>query len=302
MLFWNKFRKDKLATVCMMIILMIITMGILAPLLAPNDPIKINSSYRLQGASWQFPFGTDHLGRCILSRLIYGIRPSVIWVIAAMLATVGIGIVLGLISGYCRGKVDEVIMRICDIMLSFPSEVIILAILGVFGVGLRNILIASIVTKWAWYTRVIRSAVLQFTEQNYVYFAKTSGASTFHILRRHILPLTLSEIIVIASNNISSSILMIAGLSFLGFGVQAPSPEWGMMLNEAQNVMLSHPEQMLAPGLGIVTISVAFSFMGDSLRDAFDPQHQSIALKKPKRKWHYGFARSKKLKSMGHSQ
>lgn len=301
MILFSKFLKDKTAVVCMTIIFAVIIIGIFAPVFAPNNPIKINSSQMLKGCSLIFPLGTDHLGRCILSRLIYGIRPSVLWVICAMFVTVTIGTVLGLISGYCKGKVDEIIMRIGDIMLSFPSEVITLAIIGIFGVGLRNILLASILTKWSWYTRVIRSAVLKFSEQNYIYFAKASGASTVHIIYRHILPVTFSEIIVIASNNVPAFILMIAGLSFLGFGVQAPFPEWGMMLNEAQNVLLSFPQQMIAPGMAIVTVSVAFSFLGDSLRDVLDPQHQNLNLKKPKRVWENDYIRSKKLKSMGHS-
>lgn len=226
------------------------------------------------------PLGNDQLGRCVLSRLIYAIRPSVLYVLFALLITVMIGAVLGMISGYHKGRVDNVIMRLCDVMLSFPGEVITLAIIGVFGVGLQNILLASILTKWAWFTRVIRTSVMQFTEQNYVRFAKAAGCSPFHVLTRHILPMTFSEIAVIFSSSVCSMILQISGFSFLGLGIQAPAPEWGMMLNEAKDVMLSYPALMLPPGIAVMLVSASFGFLGDSLRDAMDPKHEPAAAKR----------------------
>ena len=267
---------------CIVFLSSVVLAGIFAPFFAPNDPVAVDTSLRFAGPSFQYLLGNDQLGRCVLSRLIYAIRPSVLWVLFALLITVMIGTVLGLISGYHKGKADNAIMRLCDVMLSFPSEVITLAIIGVFGAGLQNILLACILTKWAWFTRVIRTAVMQFTEQNYVQFAKVAGCSTFHILTRHILPMTFSEIAVIFSSSVCSLILQISGFSFLGLGMQAPTPEWGMMLNEAKDVMLSYPALMLPPGIAVMLVSASFGFIGDSLRDAMDPKHEPAVTKRKK--------------------
>lgn len=277
---WSKIKKDRIAVSCLAIIFMIIIVGIFANLFAPNDPLQINATLKFDGPSWEYPLGNDQLGRCILSRLIFGVRTSVLFVLVAMFATISIGTILGIIAGYFKGKVDEVIMRVCDIVLSFPSEVMTLAIVGMFGTGLKNILLACILMKWAWFARVFRSAVMKYTDKNYVMFSKASGCKTGHILRKHILPAIFPEIAVMASNNISSQILMVSGLSFLGLGVQAPTPEWGMMLSEAKDAMLIHPYQMLPSGIAIMVMAVSFSFLGDSIRDAMDVKHEGHALKK----------------------
>ncbi|AKB77709.1 Nickel transport system permease protein NikC [Methanosarcina horonobensis HB-1 = JCM 15518] len=277
---WEKLKQDRLAMCCLVFLSSVVLVGIFAPFFAPNDPLAVDTSLRFAGPSFRYPLGNDQLGRCVLSRLIYAIRPSVLYVLFALLITVMIGAVLGMISGYHKGRVDNVIMRLCDVMLSFPGEVITLAIIGVFGVGLQNILLASILTKWAWFTRVIRTSVMQFTEQNYVRFAKAAGCSPFHVLTRHILPMTFSEIAVIFSSSVCSMILQISGFSFLGLGIQAPAPEWGMMLNEAKDVMLSYPALMLPPGIAVMLVSASFGFLGDSLRDAMDPKHEPAAAKR----------------------
>ncbi|HII91183.1 MAG TPA: ABC transporter permease subunit [Methanosarcina sp.] len=279
---WKKLKQDRLAMCCLVFLSSVVLVGIFAPFFAPNNPVAVDTSLRFAGPSFQYPLGNDQLGRCVLSRLIYAIRPSVLLVLFALSITVMIGTVLGLISGYYKGRVDNVIMRLCDVMLSFPSEVITLAIIGIFGVGLQNILLACILTKWAWFTRVIRTAVMQFSEQNYVQFAKAAGCSTFHVLTHHILPMTLSEIAVIFSSSVCSLILQISGFSFLGLGMQAPTPEWGMMLNEAKDVMLSYPTLMLPPGIAVMLVSASFGFLGDSLRDAMDPKHEPAVTKRKK--------------------
>lgn len=276
----KKLKADKLAVSSVMIILVIIIVGIFANVFAPNDPLAVNAVLKFDGPSWQYPLGNDQLGRCILSRLIYGVRSSVLFIMLAMFITMTIGTVLGIIAGYFRGKIDEVIMRICDIVLSFPSEVMTLAILGMFGTGLKNILLACIIMKWAWFTRVFRSAVMKYTDKNYILFARASGCKTSHIFLKHIFPAVFPEIAVIASNDISSLILMVSGLSFLGLGVQPPTPEWGMMLNEAKNTMLSHPYQMMPPGIAIMLVAVSFAFLGDFIRDAMDAKHESYTFRK----------------------
>lgn len=244
--------------------------GIFAPWIAPHSPIDVNVKEKLAGMSISYPLGTDQLGRCIFSRLLYGIRTTVFIAFITMAVTVLAGTLIGGIAGLFRGKIDEIIMRICDIFMSFPSEVMILAIIGMMGPGMTNIVVASIIAKWAWYTRMIRSIVIKYMDKNYIQFARVSGFSRWHIFKKHIVPNSIGEISVLATLDIGSVILMISGLSFLGLGVQAPTPEWGMMLNEAKDVMVIHPELMLPPGIAILAVVAAFNFLGDSLQDAFN--------------------------------
>ena len=275
MKFWSRLKKDKLGMLSLLIILIVMIAGILAPVIAPNDPTLVDVKIKLMGMSMKYPFGTDQLGRCVFSRILYGIRTTVFLSLATMAITIAIGTLLGVIAGFFRGFVDEVIMRICDIMLSFPSEVMILAIVGIMGIGITNIIIANIIAKWAWYTRMIRGIVIQYTDKNYIRFAKVSGCSTFHIIKKHLIPGAMGEIGVLASLDTGWVILNISALSFLGLGVQAPTAEWGMMLSEAKNVMTIYPQQMLPAGFAILLIVAAFNFLGDSLQAALNPK-QSI--------------------------
>ncbi len=271
----NKYRffKNKGAVISLLFLLLVAVLGIFAPLAAPHDPLETDTLLRFAPPSLSYPLGNDQLGRCVLSRLIYGIRPSFLLVIAAMAATILIGAVLGILAGYFGGTVDAVIMRLCDICMSFPSEVMTLAVVGLLGVGLGNILLAYILFKWAWYARMIRTAVRQYLGSNYVLFAKAEGFSQFHIIRKHILPSVLSEIILISSSTVSSMILLISGFSFLGLGIQAPTPEWGTMLSEAKEVMTAHPYFTLPPGIAVMLVSVMSAVFSDCMRDVLDPQH-----------------------------
>lgn len=265
---WN----DKLAVMSIFVIGVVILVGILAPFIAPHEPNEVNMSLRYESPSWEYLLGNDHLGRCILSRIIYGIRPSVLAVLAALIISVLVGTILGFLAGYFRGYVDAIIMRICDVMLSFPGYVMALAIVGILGVGLENILIAFVLIKWAWFARVIRTSVMQYAELDYVKFSKAVGITDFKIIYKHIISVTFSDIVVLSSSSIGSMILQISGFSFLGLGIQAPNAEWGMMLNEAREVMFTRPELMLAPGLAIIIVVVAFNFLSDSLQIALDPR------------------------------
>jgi nickel transport system permease protein len=269
---WKNLSQDKLAMTSLLIIVVTVIVGIFAPLFAPSDPNEVNMSLRYASPSFEYLLGNDHLGRCILSRIIYGIRPSVLWVVVVLFISVLIGAILGFLAGYFRGKVDAVIMRLCDTMLSFPGYVMALAIVGVLGVGLENILIAFALIKWAWFARVIRTSVMQYAELDYVKFSKAIGTSHIKIIYKHIIPVTFSDIAVISSTSIGSMILQISGFSFLGLGIQAPNAEWGMMLNEAREVMFTRPELMLAPGLAIIIVVSACNFLSDSLQVAVDPK------------------------------
>ncbi|WP_433746763.1 staphylopine uptake ABC transporter permease subunit CntC [Paenibacillus amylolyticus] len=286
--------KDKLAITSLAIIVFTIVAGIFAPLFAPHDPEAVNMKLRYASSSWTYLLGNDHLGRCVLSRLIYGIRPSVLWVLVALILSVLVGAVVGFIAGYFKGKTDALIMRICDIMLSFPGYVMTLAVVGILGSGLENILIAFVFMKWAWFARVIRTSVMQFSEMDYVKYAKASGTPNLRIITKHIVPVTFADIAVISSGSMCSMMLQISGLSFLGLGIQAPHAEWGMMLNEAREVMFSRPELMLAPGLAIVIVVSAFNFLSDALQVALDPKlmtYQGKVRKKEVGKTVYEYSR-----------
>ncbi|SCB98218.1 nickel/cobalt ABC transporter permease [Gilliamella intestini] len=267
--------KNKIALCCLTIIGVIIVLGILAPYIAPFDPNKVRIVRKYAAISAQHWFGCDHLGRDIFSRLLYGIRSTLFLSILTMAITIVIGTIIGLISGYNRGKLDECIMRLCDIMLSFPSQVMILAIVGVLGVGIENVIIANIVVKWAWYSRMIRSSVIKYSRKNYILFSRTIGAPHFFIIRRHLLPNIMSELVVLATLDTGWVILNISALSFIGLGVQAPTAEWGLMLSEAKNVMIQHPMQMVFPGMAILIVVAAFNMLGDCLRDILDPKEKT---------------------------
>lgn len=264
--------KDKVAAPSLSIVTAVLLAGIFAPLIAPHAPNEANMALRFAGPSWEYWLGNDHLGRCVLSRLIYGIRPSVLWILAALAASAAIGAMLGFAAGYFKGKTDAMVMRLCDAMLSFPGYVMALAIVGMLGAGLENILLAFVCMKWAWFARVIRTAVMQYADADYVKFARALGAGHVWIMVRHIAPVSLPDIAVIASSAFGSMILQISGLSFLGLGIQAPHAEWGMMLNEARAVMFTRPELMLVPGLAIMGIVAAVNFLSDALQTALDPK------------------------------
>ncbi|RDU23816.1 nickel/cobalt ABC transporter permease [Anaerosacchariphilus polymeriproducens] len=269
---WKRLWKNKMAVLMLGIILGVIIAGIFAPVVAPHDPYKTDILNKFAGFSMSYPLGTDHLGRCILSRMIYGIRPTLFLSILTMTGTIFLGMIMGLLAGYFRGFVDEVIMRIVDVMLSFPSQIMVFAIVALLGVDIRNVILANVFIKWAWYARMIRTNVMKYRDKNYILYSKCIGNRERYILFRHLLPSISSELAVLATLDMGWAILNISTLSFLKLGVQPPTPEWGAMLNEAKNVMTTNPVQMIAPGLAIVILVAAFHFLGDALRDALDPK------------------------------
>lgn len=271
----KKLINNKTALICLIIITTMIILGILAPYIAPFDPNKVRIVRKYAAISSEHWLGCDHLGRDIFSRLLYGIRSTLFLSLLTMIITIIVGSVIGLISGYRRGKLDECIMRLCDIMLSFPSQVMILAIVGVLGVGIENVIIANIVVKWAWYSRMIRSSVIKYSRKNYILFSRAIGAPHSFIICRHLLPNIMSELVVLATLDTGWVILNISALSFIGLGVQAPTAEWGLMLSEAKNVMTQHPMQMVFPGIAILIVVAAFNMLGDCLRDILDPKEKT---------------------------
>lgn len=281
-LFLQHLYKDKIAQLCLLVIVAILIAGLFAPWIAPHDPTLTAIRLKFQSMSLNYPLGTDNLGRCIFSRLLFGIRTTVFYALLAMIITLIIGWLLGVIAGFFDGKTDAVIMRLCDVVLSFPAEIMILALVGIMGPGIGNILIAVILVKWAWYARMVRGIVRQYSHQNYIAYSRVIGAPSSHILRRHLLPVTIAETGVLASADIGGIILLISALSFLGLGVQPPTPEWGNMLSEAKNVMILHPLQMLPAGIAITLVVIVFNFWGDFLRDVFDADNRQSGEKRKK--------------------
>lgn len=268
----KRFYQNRTAVFTTFAVLLIALIGIFAPVIAPNDPYETNIINKFASYSVQYPLGTDQLGRCVLSRMIFGIRPTLGLAALTMAGTIGIGAVLGIIAGYFRGIAEVIIMRIVDVMLSFPSQIMVFAVVALLGVSVQNVIIANVFIKWAWYARMIRTGVMQYRDKNFVQFSRCVGMPERFILFRHLLPSITSDLAVLASLDIGWAIINISTLSFLGLGVQAPTPEWGAMLNEAKEVLTRNPTQMLAPGIAIVALVCCFNLLGDAMRDVLDPK------------------------------
>lgn len=268
----KRFFQNRTAVFTTFAVLLIALIGIFTPVIAPNDPYETNIINKFASYSVQYPLGTDQLGRCVLSRMIFGIRPTLGLAALTMAGTIGIGAVLGIIAGYFRGIAEEIIMRIVDVMLSFPSQIMVFAVVALLGISVQNVIIANVFIKWAWYARMIRTGVMQYRDKNFVQFSRCVGMPERFILFRHLLPSITSDLAVLASLDIGWAIINISTLSFLGLGVQAPTPEWGAMLNEAKEVLTSNPTQMLAPGIAIVALVCCFNLLGDAMRDVLDPK------------------------------
>ena len=263
---------NRTAMITLGIVLLTGLAGIFAPVLAPNDPYRTDILNKFAGFTAQYPLGTDNLGRCILSRMIYGIRPTLGLALLTMFGTIGLGALMGLLAGYFRGAVEEIIMRTVDVMLSFPSQIMVFAVVALLGINVQNVILANVFIKWAWYARMIRTGVMQYRDRNFVRFSRCIGTPERFILGRHLVPSIASDLAVLACLDVGGAIVNISTLSCLGLGVQAPTPEWGAMLNEAKNVLTSNPTQMIVPGAAIVVLVSAFNLMGDALRDVLDPK------------------------------
>ena len=272
----QRFLHNRTAMFTVVIVLLTALVGIFAPFIAPNDPYETDILNKFAGFSAEYPLGTDNLGRCILSRMIYGIRPTLGLAVLTMLGTTELGALMGLLAGNFRGIPEEIIMRTVDVMLSFPSQIMVFAVVALLGINVQNVILANVFIKWAWYARMIRTGVMQHRDRNFVQFSRCVGTPERFILFRHLVPSIAADLAVLASLDVGWAIINISTLSFLGLGVQAPTPEWGAMLNEAKNVLTSNPTQMIVPGVAIVILVSAFNLMGDALRDVLDPKEVNV--------------------------
>jgi peptide/nickel transport system permease protein len=254
------------------IFLLIIIVAIIAPLLAPFDPIKLNVVDSLQGPSGRHWLGTDQFGRDILSRIIYGSRISVAMGLVAVTISVVGGSVLGLISGYFRGVTDMLVSRLVDVMLGFPGILLALVVIAVLGTNLSSAMIAVGVSGMPIFIRVVRGSTLSAREYQYVEAARVVGCGNFRILFRHVMPNVAAPIIVLATLGIPSAIIAGAALSFLGLGIKPPTADWGEMLSNGRSFMSSAWWLSTFPGLALMIMVMAINLFGDGLRDALDPR------------------------------
>ncbi len=269
----NFFVKNKTFTIFAILAILLILMAIFAPLVTGGiDPTKGSLADAIKAPSAEHIFGTDKMGRDIFARVVYGARVSLVAAFGVVALSFVIGTVLGIISGYFRGIVDAVIMRIADMMVSFPGLVLAMAVAGILGASIGNAIIAVSVVTWPKYARLARSLVLKIRDRDYVAAAVVTGSKTPYILMRYMLPNALPTLIITAATDIGSLMLELAGLSFLGFGATPPTPEWGLMLSEGRAYMQSAPWLMVFPGLAIFITVVIFNMLGDSLRDILDPR------------------------------
>ncbi len=268
----NQLLRNPLMLFGLMVMLLLVVFALLAPFLAPGDPTQMRLGQRLRPPSWDFPFGTDDLGRDILSRVIWGSRVSLqIGMIVVGIAG-SIGFVLGATAGYGRGFFDHTVMRVVDVVLAFPPLILAMAIASFLGPDLNNTMIAIAVVHIPKYTRLARSEALALRETAFVLAARASGASAARIILRHIAPNSLSSMLVVATLDFGLVILTAASLGFLGLGAQPPTPEWGLMVADGRKYLLNAPWFASFPGLTIMAVVIAANVFGDGLRDLLDPR------------------------------
>lgn len=269
---WKRFRRHGPAMVGLAILLAFVVLAVAAPLLTPYDPEKQQLANALIPPSSAHPLGTDHLGRDIAARILYGTRLSMLIGVLAVSIGLVVGVPLGAISGYYGGWADMIIQRLADILLSFPSILLALALVAALGVGLQNVIISVGIGTIPSFIRLVRGSVLVIREQTYVEAARAIGVSDWNIIRKHILVNAMAPVIVQATLSLGTTILVAAGLGFLGLGVQPPTPEWGAMLGEGRQYIFSAPYMATFPGLAIFLAVLGFNLLGDGLRDALDPR------------------------------
>lgn len=264
--------RDRLTALSLIFLLALGLLALMAPLAARADPVAIDPANKYRPPSADFPLGADNLGRSIWARLVYGARITLSMAGLAMAAILAIGVSVGVLAGLSGGWVDDLLMRVVDILLAFPTLILALAIAGMLGPGLGNVLIALVAVGWVNYARVARGLVLSVKEKDYVEAARALGISPGWLALRHVLPNIISPVVVLASLDMGNLLLSISAFSFLGLGAQAPTPEWGRMLDDARPFIQTQPQLMIYPGLAVFLTVLAFNLVGDGLRDALDPR------------------------------
>ncbi|MBM7868733.1 peptide/nickel transport system permease protein/nickel transport system permease protein [Clostridium pascui] len=267
-------RKNKSFMVYCVLAIVLVSISILAPYIAPHDPLKTDMANSLKGSSDIFLIGTDQLGRDLLSRILYGALNSLKMTFILVIIVFIVGTLVGALAGYFGGITDAVIMRFCDIFLAFPGIIFAIAIAGVLGSSSINTIIALAVVNWAKYARVSRGLAMSIRKKDYIKAAKMGGARQYQIILRYVLPNIIPSIIVMAAMDIGSMLLEISSLSFLGLGAQPPTPEWGYMINEGRAYIQTAPWLMIYPGIAMFITVTVFNLLGEGIRDILDPNEE----------------------------
>lgn len=273
---WQAVTASTVSIICLAFIIAIVSVAIFAPYLAPHGPLDINITKPSQPPSGEFPFGTDKLGRCTLSRIMFGARAT----LAAGFIAVGIGsslgLALGLLAGYCGKWVGTGIMLVVDLLIAFPYFLLAVVIVAALGASLQSAMIATGIWTFPFYTRLIRATTLSVKQRPFIEAARMSGETDAGIIIRYILPNCLSVVIVLSTTYFAQAILMASGLSFLGLGAQPPNPEWGAMTAIGREYMMSDPLALFIPSVFILFTALSFNLIGDTLRDVLDPRLRGI--------------------------
>ncbi|MCB0114805.1 MAG: ABC transporter permease [Caldilineaceae bacterium] len=272
---WRRFRSNRIAVGGAVFIILLIVIAFAAPILSPYDPLESVPGMRGVAPSLAHPFGFDHIGRDLLSRVLYGSRVALIVGLFSTSISVGIGILIGAAAGYFGGWIDTVLSRLLDTLMAFPIIALLVVLAAVLGPSLTTTVVVIGITSWARFARVVRADVLSLKAEDFIMAAKSTGVSNWRIIIRHILPNVLGPVIVLASLGIGGIIILEAALSFLGLGVRPPTPSWGGILADGRPHLLRYPHISFFPGLMITLTVLAFNFMGDGLRDALDPRQKT---------------------------
>jgi peptide/nickel transport system permease protein len=270
------FFKRKLAVIGLVIILILVIAAIFAPLLAPYDPLEVNLDERLEQPSWEHPLGTDATGRDTFSRIIYGTRTSLAVAFGAMAIAASVGITVGMLAGFFGGIVHIILMRLVDAVMSIPMLILALCLAALLGGGLKNVIIALGITLTSIYARLMCAQVLIIKENDYIMAEHSMGATNFRIMFNHLMPNAFPPLIVMITLQLGTMILAEAGLSFIGVGIQPPTPAWGAMVDSGYPYLFTHPILSFAPGIAIALVVFGFNMAGDGLRDALDPRLRGI--------------------------
>lgn len=259
------------------LLLLVVAMAVLAPIISPQDPTKTQLINTFKppigfGGTMQNPLGTDHLGRDVLSRLLYGAQVSVLVGVLSVVISGAIGVILGLVAGFYGGWIDDVVMRLVDVLLAFPFILLAIAVMAVVGGNLTNIILLLALTRWVDYARLVRAETLAVKEREFVQAARAAGARDWLLIWRHVTPNVFTPVIVVATFSVAQMIIAEASLSFLGVGIQPPTPTWGGMLSDARLYLRTAPWLATLPGLMIMLIVLASNLVGDWVRDTLDPR------------------------------
>lgn len=282
---WRRFRRDRAAMTGGVLVILLVLVALLAPVIAPHDPVEQfrdgltpdgqpMPSTLLTGAGPKFPLGTDANGRDLLSRILYGARISLMVGVLANLLAVGLGVVVGVVAGYVGGRVETILMRFTDIMMAFPTLLLAMTLVAILKPSLWIIILVIGLVYWTWIARVIYGQTVALHDREFVMASRALGASRRYTILHHILPQMIPTIIVWGTLGIATNVMLEASLSFLGIGVQPPTPSWGGMIEQAQSYYRTAPWLVIFPGLAIMITVFAFNLLGDGLRDALDPMQR----------------------------